>query len=134
MLLWRIFERERRCYASNLRPKSLSARDLCHMRWLSLSMPFHWLKYKLSYLVMYECTCNTKKSLKVIKITTFNQNQFITCYLIFNFRSTFFSYFRKITAFSISHNVKKQRDQKWSIPVVKGLMKSTNPWSDDLPN
>ena len=82
----------------------------------------HWLKYKLSYDVMYECSCNTMKSLKVIKITTFDQNQFMTCYLIFNFRPTYFSYFRKITVISISHNVKKLVDQKWSIPVVKGLI------------
>ena len=70
---------------------------------------------------MYECTCNTMKSLKVIKITSFDQNQFMTGYLIFNFRPTYFSYFRKITSIYISHNVKKQMGQKWSIPVVKGL-------------
>ena len=70
---------------------------------------------------MYECSCKTMKSLKVIKITTFDQNQFMTCYLIFNFKPTYFSYFRKITAISISHNVKKLVDQKWSFPVVKGL-------------
>ena len=68
---------------------------------------------------MYECSCNTMKSLKVIKITTFDQNQFMTCYLIFNFRPTYFSYFLKITAISISDNVKKLVDQKWSFPVVK---------------
>ena len=67
----------------------------------------HSLKYKLSYDVMYECLCKTMKSLKVIKITTFDQNQFMTCYLIFNFKPTYFSYFRKITAISISHNVIK---------------------------
>ena len=47
------------------------------------------------------------KSLKVIKITTFDQNQFMTCYLIFNFKPIYFSYFRKITAISNSHSVKK---------------------------
>ena len=41
---------------------------------------------------------------KLIKINTFNQNQFMTCYLIFNFRPIYFSYFRKITANSNSHN------------------------------
>ena len=70
---------------------------------------------------MYECTHDTMKSSKVIKITTFDQNQFMTYYLIFNFRPTYFSYFLKITAISISDNVKKLVDQKWSIPVVKGL-------------
>ena len=75
----------------------------------------------MSYVLMYECTCNTMKSFKVIKITIFDQNQFMTCYLIFNFRPTYFSYFRKTTAISISHNVKKQMVQKWTIPVVKGL-------------
>ena len=59
--------------------------------------------------------------LKVIKVTTFGQNHFMTCYLIFHFRPTYFSYFRKITAISISHNVKKLVDQKWSFPEVKGL-------------
>ena len=75
----------------------------------------------MSYVLMYECTCKTMKSLKVIKLTIFDQNQFMTCYLIFNFRPTYFSYFRKRTAISISHNVKKQMVQKWTIPVVKGL-------------
>ena len=45
----------------------------------------------------------------------------MTCYLIFNFRPTFFSYFWKITADSVFHNVKKQVGQKWPFPVVKGL-------------
>ena len=70
---------------------------------------------------MYECSCNTMKSLKVIKITTFDQNQFMTCYLIFNFKPTYFSYFRKITAISISHNVKKEVGPNGPFPVVKGL-------------
>ena len=70
---------------------------------------------------MYECTHDTMKSSKVIKITTFDQNQFMTYYLIFNFRPTYFSYFLKITAISISDNVKKLVDQKWSFPVVKEL-------------
>ena len=65
---------------------------------------------------MYECTCNTIKSLKVIKITTFDKNQFMTCYLILNFKPTTFSYFRKITAFSISHSVKKLGDQSGPSP------------------
>ena len=63
------------------------------------------------------------KYLKVIKVTTFDQNQFMTRYLIFNFVPTYFSYSRKITAISISHNVKKLGEQKWSFPVVKGLNK-----------
>ena len=33
------------------------------------------------------------------------KDQFMTCYLIFNFRATHFSYFRKITAITISHYV-----------------------------
>ena len=57
----------------------------------------------------------------MIKITPFDQNQFMTCYLIFNFRPTYFSYFRKITANSISHNVKKEVGPNGPIPVVKGL-------------
>ena len=57
---------------------------------------------------MYECLCKTIEYLKLIKITTFDQSQFMTCYLIFNFRPTYFSYFQKIIAYSISHNVKKQ--------------------------
>ena len=61
---------------------------------------------------MYECTRYTRKSLKVIKITTFDQNQFMTFYLIFNFRPTYFSYCRKITAISIFHNVKKTSGPK----------------------
>ena len=75
---------------------------------------------------MYDCTCNMMKSSKVIKVTTFAQNQFMICYLIFNFRPTYYSYFRKITALSISHNVRKLVDQKWSFPVVKGLMSHIN--------
>ena len=99
-----------------------SVRPLCSLHYPGLLMSNHWLKYKVSCDVMYECTRNTRKSLKVIKITTFDQNQFMTCYLIFNFRPTYFSYFRKITVISISHNFKKLVDQKWSIPVVKGLI------------
>ena len=72
---------------------------------------------------MYECTFNTMKSLKVIKII-FDQNQFMTCYLIFNFKSTYFSYLRKITAISISHNVKKEVGPIGPFPVVKGLTDS----------
>ena len=43
-----------------------------------------------------------------MKITIIDQNQFMTCYLIFNFRPTFSPYFRKITTISISHNVESQ--------------------------
>ena len=75
---------------------------------------------------MYECSCNTMKSLKVIKITTFDQNQFMTCYLIFNFKPTYFSYFRKITAISISHNVKKEVGPNGPFPVVRGLTADQN--------
>ena len=45
------------------------------------------------------------ESLDLIKRTTFHQNQFMTCYLIFNFRATYFSYFQKISANSNSHYV-----------------------------
>ena len=70
---------------------------------------------------MYECPCKTIESLDLIKRITFDKNQFMTCYLIFNFRPTFFSYFSKITTDSVFHNVKKQVGQKWPFPVVKGL-------------
>ena len=46
----------------------------------------------------------------------------MTCYLILDFRPTYFSYFQKITAISHSHNVKKEGDPKDPFPVVKGLM------------
>ena len=39
----------------------------------------------------------------------------------FQFQTDFFSCFRKISAISVSHNVKKLGYQKWSSPVVKGL-------------
>ena len=45
----------------------------------------------------------------------------MTCYLILDFRPTYFSYFQKITAISHSHNVKKEVDPKDPFPVVKGL-------------
>ena len=61
------------------------------------------------------------KSLKVIKITTFDQNQFMSCYLIFNFRPTYFSYFWKITAICISYNVKKTRGPKVVLPRSQGV-------------
>ena len=64
----------------------------------------------------------TIESLKLVKITTFDQNQFMTCYLIFDFRSTYFSYFQELSANSNSHNVKKQVEPYGSIPVVKGLI------------
>ena len=47
----------------------------------------------------------------------------MTCYLILDFRPTYFSYFQKITAISHSHNVKKEVDPKLAFPVVKGLNK-----------
>ena len=71
---------------------------------------------------MYECPCKTKESLDLIKETSFDKNQFMTCYLIFKFRPTFFSYFWKITTDSVFHNVKKQVGKKWPFPVVKGLI------------
>ena len=46
----------------------------------------------------------------------------MTCYLILDFRPTYFSYFQKITAISHSHNVKKEVDPKLAFPVVKGLI------------
>ena len=45
----------------------------------------------------------------------------MTCYLILDFRPTYFSYFQKITAISHSHNVKKEMDPKDPFSVVKGL-------------
>ena len=48
----------------------------------------------------------TIKTLKLIKIINFDQNEFMTSYLIFNFRPAYFLYFQKIIANSNSHNVK----------------------------
>ena len=104
----------------------LGVRALCSLRQPGMPESIHWLKFKLSYDVMYECSCNTMKSLKVIKITTFDQNQFMTCYLILNFKPTYFSYFRKITAISISHNVKKEVGPNGPFPVVRGLTADQN--------
>ena len=75
---------------------------------------------------MYECPCKTIESLDLMKRTILDKNQLMTCYLIFNFRPTFFSYFWKITADSVFHNVKKQVGQKWPFPVVKGLRSAAN--------
>ena len=88
---------------------------------LTLIMSIDWLKYKLSYDVLYECTFNTMKSLKMIKITSFDQNHFMTCYLIFNFRPIYFSYFRNITAISISHYVKKSSGPKVVLTRSQGV-------------
>ena len=71
---------------------------------------------------MYECACKTIESLNVIKIT-FGQNQFITYYIMFNFRRTYFAHFQNISANSDPYKVKKQVEQKRSIPVVNGLIK-----------
>ena len=38
--------------------------------------------------------------LKTDKNNNFDQNQFKTCYLIYNFRPTYFSYLQKIIAYS----------------------------------
>ena len=65
---------------------------------------------------MYECPFKTIESLKLVKIITFDQNQLMTCYLIFHFRPTYFSYFHKITANYNSHKVKKQAEQKVPTP------------------
>ena len=73
---------------------------------------------------MYECTCKTIESSELINITTFDQNQFMTCYLIFNFRPTYFSYFQKIIANSNSHNVKKQVEKKFH-PRSQGVKVTT---------
>ena len=78
---------------------ALRKRSHSRLRQLNLALRVDKLKYKLSKDVMYEFSCNTMKPLKLIERTTFDQNQFMTCYLIFNFRPTFFSYFRKITSF-----------------------------------
>ena len=73
----------------------------------------------------------TIKTLKLIKIINVVQNQFMTFYLIFNFRLAYFLYFQKIIANSNYHNVKKQLEQKRSIPVVKGLISTI--WVVDFP-
>ena len=54
---------------------------------------------------MYECSCKTIETLKLVKIKTFDQNQFMTCHLIFNLRPTCFSNSETITAISICRNV-----------------------------
>ena len=70
---------------------------------------------------MYECTFNTIKILKSDKNNNFRPKYIYDLLSYFQFQTGFFSYFRKITALSLSHDVKKLRDQKWSFPVVKGL-------------
>ena len=70
---------------------------------------------------MYECQWKTIESLDLTKRTTFVQNQFMTCYLILNFKPAYFSYFQKVIAISISHNVKKGVGPNGPFPVVKGL-------------
>ena len=74
----------------------------------------------------HECSCKTIEFLKLVKITTFDQNEFMTCYLILDFRPNYFSYFQKITAISHSHNVKKELDPRDPFSVVKGLSKKSN--------
>ena len=64
--------------------------------------------------------CNMMKTVNVIKVS-FDQDQFITGYLIFDFRPTYVSYLQKISANSHSHNVKKEVEPSGSIPVVKRL-------------
>ena len=71
---------------------------------------------------MYEFTCKMIESLELINITTFDENQFLTCYLIFNFRQTYFSYFQKIIPNSICHNVKKQVEKNFH-PRSQGVKK-----------
>ena len=75
---------------------------------------------------MYESTCKTIESLNLIKIGTFDQNQFMACYLIFNFRPTYFSYFRKIIALSISHNVKKTTGPKVVLPRSQNILTASS--------
>ena len=60
------------------------------------------------------------KSSKLLTTNTFHQNQFLTFYLIFNFRLTYFSYFQKITTDSYSHIVKKTGGTKVFHPVLRG--------------
>ena len=72
-------------------------------------------------LQLKENNSNMMKSSKLIKISTFHQNKFLTCYLIFNFRPTYFSYFRKITGNYNSHNVKKTGGSKTNHPRSQGV-------------
>ena len=114
MLFSRIFKKVRPWFESNARLSD----------WGKAPLPpaLTLLIYSKSLIKIYTVIWGNKLvSLKVIKITTFEINQFMTCYLIFYFRPTYFSYFQKIIAISICRNVKKLGDQKWSFPVVKGL-------------
>ena len=65
--------------------------------------------------ILFQCCitsfdCKMIESSKLIKITTFDQNQFMSCYLIFNLRPTYLPYFQKISAHSNSQKV----ENKWN--------------------
>ena len=71
-----------------------------------------WLR---GWNILFQCCitsfdCKTIESSKLIKITTFDQNQFMSCYLIFNLRPTYLPYFQKISAHSNSQKV----ENKWN--------------------
>ena len=76
-------------------PTGFNRRRFCPLRQLDMLTINDWLLYKLLENLTYECSCKTIESLKLVKITTFDQNQFMTCYLILDLRPTYFSYFQK---------------------------------------
>ena len=113
--------KSRKTLLSHINPFTTEVENECWLRgwkflFQSCTTPFDWAFDKLSQVVMYECTCKTIESLKLINITTFDQNQFMTCYLIFNFRPTYFSYFQKIIANSNSHSLNKLVEPKVPSP------------------
>ena len=63
------------------------------------------------------------KCSKLIKIKTFQQNQFWTPFLFSTADRLIFRTFAKINADSFSHNAKRQVVQKCAISVVKGVLK-----------
>ena len=65
------------------------------------------------------------ESLKLIKVTTFDQNQFMTFYLIFNFRPTYFSYFQKKSLILILEAL-KNRWNKLIHPHSQGVSINQN--------
>ena len=103
-------------------PTDHGLRRFCHLSQIDTSGSNDSILYQLLENLTYECPCKTIESLKLVKITTFDQNQFMTCYLILDFRPTYFSFFRKITALSIPPNVKREVGPNGPVPVVKGLI------------
>ena len=123
MLFWIIFKKIPACCVSNL---GLSVWGLALLPPALTLVIIRKFLTKI-YTVIWG---NVWVSLKVIKMTTFDQNQFMTCYLIFNLRPTCFSNSETITAISFCRNVhphapdqlpphapvaQKTADQRWLI-------------------